>query len=137
VNLRVDDTARAAAYIAIADTEMQLAPGRSYVETQASFALDPTQPFTVHGALPHMHTLGRTLEVDVREFGLDECLVLVDRWNFHWQNAWWYDEPKRFGGASSATIRCGYDTSSRTEVVRWGEGTMDEMCVSYFYVTGG
>ena len=123
-----------AQYLAIADTGMQLAPGLPLVETQRSFQTDPN-PVTVYGVLPHMHTLGQTLRVDVQAGGGSTCLVNVDRWNFHWQNAWWYSEPKSFNRVDTATIRCGYDTSQRSEVVTWGEGTMDEMCLSYLYVS--
>jgi hypothetical protein len=33
------------------------------------------------------------------------------------------------------SIRCGYDTTSRTDVVTWGESTSDEMCIDYLYIT--
>jgi hypothetical protein len=33
------------------------------------------------------------------------------------------------------SLRCGYDTRSRTDTVTWGEGTSDEMCLAYLYVT--
>lgn len=123
-----------AEYVAIGDTEMRLAPGRTLVETSATFEAE-RRPVTLYGVLPHMHTLGRTLRVDVDADGANHCLVNVDRWDFHWQNAWWYDEPKSFDAIDTAIIRCGYDTSSRQETVTWGEGTSDEMCLNYIYAT--
>jgi hypothetical protein len=119
----------------VANLGMMLAPGRDYVETTASESLVPNQSFVVHGAMPHMHTLGRTLHVDAETNGETRCLVDVDRWDFHWQNAWWYDQPLDLEAVSSLSIRCGYDTSTRTETTTWGEGTADEMCISYFYLT--
>jgi hypothetical protein len=113
---------------------MELAPGQSLVETEGTFDGE-MQPVTVYGVLPHMHTLGRTLRVDATVGSESTCLVSVDRWDFHWQNAWWYSEPKHFASVDSATIRCGYDTSERSETVTWGEGTMDEMCLSYVYIS--
>jgi hypothetical protein len=119
----------------VANLEMRLPPGREYVETSANLALLPHQAFIVHGAMPHMHTLGRTLRVEAEARGETRCLVDVDRWDFHWQDAWWYDAPLALEDVSSLSIRCGYDTSNRSGVTTWGEGTADEMCLSYFYLT--
>ena len=119
----------------VANLDMMLPPRRDYVETTASESLVPNQSFVVHGAMPHMHTLGRTLRVEAEASGETHCLVDVDRWDFHWQNAWWYDEPLDLEAVSSLSIRCGYDTSLRSETTTWGEGTADEMCISYFYLT--
>lgn len=124
-----------AKYSEIANYDMRLQPGREYIETSATQRANPNAPFIVYGAMPHMHTSGRTLRVDVESEGSSTCLVNVDRWDFHWQNSWWYDKPLEFSGASSIAIRCGYDTRDRTDVLTWGEGTADEMCLSYFYVT--
>src|SRR5258706_7582600 len=85
--------------------------------------------------MPHMHTLGRTLRVDIEDSGQSRCLVDVDRWDCHWQNAWWYDEPLVIDDASSVSIRCSFDTRGKSDVVTWGGNTSDEMCLSFFYVT--
>jgi hypothetical protein len=119
----------------VLNAEMMLPPGRDYVETTASTDFVPNVSLVAHGAMPHMHTLGRTLRVEGEAGGETRCLVDVDRWDFHWQNAWWYDEPLVLDDLSALSIRCGYDTSTRSDVTTWGEGTADEMCISYFYVT--
>jgi hypothetical protein len=123
-----------AQYLPIADTDLKLPPGKQRIESMASAMLAPGQ-FTVYGAMPHMHTLGRTLQVNVEADGASTCLVNVDRWDFHWQNAWWYDQPLVIDKPSSMSIRCGYDTRTRTDTVTWGESTSDEMCISFLYVT--
>jgi hypothetical protein len=123
-----------AEYLAVANTEMRLAPGRELVTSRASGDFEQAS-LKVHGAMPHMHTLGRTLRVDAQADGESRCLVDVDRWDFHWQNAWWYDVPLELENLSSVSIECGFDTRSRSETVTWGERTADEMCLSYFYVT--
>jgi hypothetical protein len=85
-----------------------------------------------------MHTLGRTMRLDatIPPLGAGStCFVNVDRWNFNWQNAWWYNTPIVATGATSFTLSCGYDTRGRTMPVTWGEGTNDEMCIVYLYVT--
>jgi len=124
-----------ALYLAVANGEMRLQPGREYVESSATGDVEPSVSFKVHGAMPHMHTLGRTLRVEAEADGETRCLVDVDRWDFHWQNAWWYDQPLDLEQVSALSIRCGFDTRGRDEVVTWGESTSDEMCISYFYVT--
>lgn len=124
-----------AQFIPIADLEMQLQPLQAQAVTTASFSVDDPVPVTLYGALPHMHTLGHTLEVTATSSGTDQCLVKVDRWDFHWQNAWWYAEPLKLPAMDSIRITCGYDTRSRTDVVTWGDGTADEMCLAYFYLS--
>ena len=123
-----------AQYLAMLDTDLKLPPAQKLVESTSSAMLAPGK-FTVYGAMPHMHTLGRTLEVDVEADGASRCLVKVDRWDFHWQNAWWYDQPLVIDKPTAMSIRCGYDTRSKTSVVTWGENTTDEMCISYLYIT--
>jgi hypothetical protein len=122
-------------YWSVADTEMMLPPGRELVESSHTDDWGEPIDFKVHGALPHMHTLGRTLRVDAQANGEETCLVDVDRWDFHWQNAWWYQRPLDLKDVNALSISCGFDTRSRSETVTWGDSTSDEMCISYFYVT--
>jgi hypothetical protein len=119
----------------VLNADMMLPPGRRYVETGATTDFVPNLSLVVHGAMPHMHTLGRTLRVEAEAGGETRCLVDVDRWDFHWQNAWWYERSLPLDDLSALSIRCGYDTRTRSDITRWGEGTADEMCISYFYVT--
>jgi hypothetical protein len=125
---------RPAVFAAMADLDLRLPPGLASVEATATIAQDPTASYTVYGAAPHMHTLGRTMRVDVSNDAGPACLVDVDRWDFHWQNVWWYTQPIHVVGARSISIRCDYDTTTRTDTVSWGAGTADEMCISYFYL---
>lgn len=90
----------------------------------------------VWGAFPHMHTLGRSLSVQIhRGDGADQCLIEVPRWDFNWQLAYWLDEPIEVSPSDSATITCTYNTMERDEMVNWGDGTQDEMCLNFVYVT--
>jgi hypothetical protein len=122
-------------YLAVANGEMMLPPGRELVESSATEEWPEGVDLKFHGALPHMHTLGRTMRVEAEASGETRCLVSVDRWDFHWQNAWWYKTPLDLRSVRSLSISCGFDTRSRTETVTWGDSTRDEMCISYFYVT--
>lgn len=136
VRLRLSDNVASPAYYApMADQKLVLPPGQADAEASRRVVLNLPAPLTIHGVLPHMHELGRTLHMDLESGGDSKCLVDVDRWNFHWQNTWWYDRPLDFAGVDALSIRCGYDTRSRTDTVTWGEGTADEMCLAYLYVT--
>lgn len=122
-------------YLSVANTDMMLAPGQPLVESSSTDQYEEPLHFKVHGAMPHMHTLGRTLHAEAEAAGQTRCLVDVDRWDFHWQNAWWYETPLELDAVRSLSIRCGFDTRSRTDIVTWGDSTSDEMCISYFYAT--
>jgi hypothetical protein len=136
VRLRLSDSVdRPGYYAPMADLDLVLPPGQADAEASRRATLNLPAPLTVHGVLPHMHELGRTLRLDLESGGDSTCLVDVDRWDFHWQNTWWYDAPLAFPGVDALSIRCGYDTRSRSETVTWGEGTSDEMCLAYLYVT--
>ncbi|MCA9602294.1 MAG: hypothetical protein KC417_09730, partial [Myxococcales bacterium] len=69
------------------------------------------------------------------------CLVDVDRWDFRWQEGWWYPKPIYLtGGGLEALdrqlmIQCGYNTMDTNTTTTWGENTSDEMCLNYLYVT--
>jgi hypothetical protein len=121
-------------YWAAVNQDFVAPPGRELFESSATNGFPQPTSFRVHGAIPHMHTLGSTMHVTA-EGKTSQCLVDVDRWDFHWQNAWWYQKPLDLKDVSALNITCGFDTRSRSESVAWGDSTTDEMCISYFYVT--
>ncbi len=121
--------------LSVANERLQLPPGQELVESKWTATFEPPASFTVYGAMPHMHTLGRTLRVDGEVNGASQCLVNVDRWDFHWQNSWWYTTPLSLSPLHALSIRCGFDTTTRSEPVVWGDRTSDEMCIAYFYLT--
>lgn len=127
---------RAAQYLPMAHLGMRLEPQNEYVTTRDTLSL-PSPGLRVYGIMPHMHNLGRTLRVDIESGGESQCMVDVDRWDFNWQESWWYDTPIEFSPARTLdiTIECGYNTMGRNDIVTWGDGTDDEMCLNFFYVT--
>ncbi|MDP3275407.1 MAG: hypothetical protein Q8Q09_09450 [Deltaproteobacteria bacterium] len=87
---------------------------------------------TLWGVLPHMHKLGRRIRVTLG----DTCAVDVPSWDFHWQQAFFFDQP---GGISvragmRSTVTCEYD-NPRDVPVSAGEGSDQEMCGAPFYFT--
>lgn len=138
VDLTIEPTVtHAASLFLIAATSLTLPPHQPNV----AFGSQLTLPgflgqYDVWGAFPHMHTLGRTLRVDLDRGGTNQCLIDVPRWDFHWQQGYFYDEPPLIAqGGDTVNITCTYDTTSRDRTVRWGEGTDDEMCLSFMYVS--
>lgn len=95
-----------------------------------------SMPLRVYGVFPHMHTLGRSLRLDVlRADGSRECIVDVPRWDFHWQRLYFHERPVRLNPTDSLSIQCRYDTTGRDTTTVWGEGTADEMCVTGVFVS--
>lgn len=87
----------------------------------------------VYGVTPHMHELGR--RITVRNATTNECLVDVPDWDFHWQQSYEYQTPFDVKNEDEIEISCTWDNPG-PRAVRYGEGTADEMCMNFFYVTG-
>jgi hypothetical protein len=119
------------------DLDLNLSPGQEHAEEGSSVTLPPfLVPVQIHGVYPHMHKLGRSLRVDLGEITGNSCLIDVPRYEFDWQQFYFYDEPVVLEpGPSVLSIACGYDTRGVDKTVHWGEGTGDEMCIAAFYVT--
>jgi len=116
------------------DTTMRLAPGQA--EVPWSFDAAVGADVTVYGLFPHMHTLGKTMTIEVeRAGGNRECMARVHRWDFNWQQFYDFSAPIRLKDGDSVNISCTYDTTSRTGTTRFGERTSDEMCVAVSYYT--
>ena len=88
----------------------------------------------VWGGAIHMHTRGTGAQVHV-ERGGDTCMLDLDGWSFHWQHFYWYEQPFTVNKGETLRVTCHYDTSAETQTVTWGEGTADEMCLAYLYVS--
>lgn len=124
----------------LADINMVLPAGQSKAEHSVSFTLPSLAPtIKIHGVFPHMHNLGRSLTIEKLPAGggQNQCMADLPRWNFEWQQFFFYDgEPLTANAGDTIKVTCRYDTSSRKDPVTWGNGTQDEMCVSFFYITG-
>ena len=88
-------------------------------------------PLTVYSALGHMHELGSSFRMTLNPDG-DEPQLLLDipRWDFHWQDQYFFAEPVTIKPGDVLRISCVWDNSRSDEprYVVWGEGTSDEMC---------
>ncbi|MDY7230849.1 hypothetical protein [Hyalangium rubrum] len=128
---------------------MPIPAGQSDVRHRFSFDMSPvlsnvtggvfrnSEPFTVHGAAMHMHTLGSwgRLEIE-RKAGAAECMLDIPRWDFHWQGNYAFTQPKVVNPGDRMALECHWDNSQLgAKDVNWGEGTEDEMCLGVFYMT--
>jgi hypothetical protein len=117
---------------------MELPPGQSNAEHDIIWRSPLSME--IHGIFPHMHTLGTSLTVQSHNTVTeqDQCVIDLPRWDFEWQQFFFYSEnsgPITVNTGDTINVTCRYDTSGRQETVRWGDGTRDEMCVSFLYVT--
>jgi hypothetical protein len=123
-------------FVPVFDLGLRLPPRQELAEAGATMGIKlPGGAAKIFGVFPHMHTLGKTLHLDLeREDGSRSCVVDVPRWDFHWQMLYFHHDPIPVAPGDKLSIRCTYDTRSRDQETRWGEGTMDEMCIAGVFV---
>ena len=90
-----------------------------------------TVPLTVFGVAGHMHELGRQFRLELNPDGEEPLLLLdIPRWDFHWQDQYYFVEPQLFSRGDVLRMTCVWDNSLSDDprYVVWGEGASDEMC---------
>jgi mono/diheme cytochrome c family protein len=100
----------------------------------------------VHAVLPHMHLLGRRIDVDLLlPDGTEQRLVEILDWDFDWQDTYWLTRPAPVPAGTKFRVRAVYDNSDANpenpnvppKDVSYGERTTDEMCLAFLAVTLG
>jgi hypothetical protein len=107
------------------------------VDYSTSVTFDSPVTATLWGLVPHMHTKGVSIKVEASNSSAAGCLIDIPKWDFHWQQFYFFDAR---GGIQIPTgtrlkMTCTW-TNPTDKIVRWGEGTDDEMCLAFVYVTG-
>jgi hypothetical protein len=99
-----------------------------------------------HAVMPHMHLLGRSIEVDLLlPDQTEQRLVEIRDWDFDWQDTYVFDKPVAMPSGTKVRVRSVYDNSaanpdnpnSPPQDVSYGERTTDEMCLAFLEVTLG
>lgn len=91
--------------------------------------------FKVYGVAPHMHTLGKSISVSrIPEGGAEQCLARVPQFDFRWQGGYNFTRPITISKTDKLKVGCTFNTTGRTEKVKFGEGTSDEMCLAFLLV---
>ena len=106
-----------------------------------SFSADPTvfvnggKAMTVYSSFLHMHQLGQSGRVTIQHAdGTESCLVSIPEYNFHWQGAYQLLQPVVLEPGDRLSLTCTWDNPTMN-LVSWGEGTGDEMCLTGVYFT--
>lgn len=88
------------------------------------------------GIFPHMHQMGTVAGATLKRGTTNSCLIDIPDWQFNWQQFYFYDTSQGLSilKGDQITISCTWDNST-DQAVTWGEGTADEMCITYFYLT--
>lgn len=123
--------------------DLTIPAGDAAYEAKTSFIIPPLLDLKVVNIFPHMHLLGRQIRVDVERGDETRPLIYIDNWDFNWQGSYTFVEPIPVQALSRVRLSCTYDNSALNprnpnnplKTVTWGEGTEDEMCVSFVGVT--
>jgi hypothetical protein len=125
----------------ILNAGFKLPPGQKDIPVHAEM----TAPADVHliGVLPHMHNRGSSIQSSaVLPDGTVEPLIKIARWDFNWQDSYFYKEPIALPKGSKINLEATYDNSADnprnpdpTKTVGWGEQTNDEMCLMFAIYT--
>jgi hypothetical protein len=129
-------------YIPVVNTRLNIPAGNADYTVSAEFPVFPGLEMRVINAFPHMHMIGKRIELERQASGVRTRMMLIDQWDFNWQGAYTYVEPIRMPAFSQVNLRCTYDNSANNprnpnnplKNVRWGEGTEDEMCLAFLGV---
>lgn len=122
--------------VAAATKTISLPPGQALVTVSGEQPVPVKKgPLTIWGVAPHMHTRGKTQDAWYQDGTTKTCLSKVSNWNFHWQSLWLYDKPITLPPGGTLGVTCGYDTTHETMTITGGEGTANEMCIDFLYVT--
>lgn len=107
-----------------------------YVDQLTDGVLAANQPFTIYSAALHMHTHGtHAITEIIRGSGdPDECMLAIDKWDFHWQGTYELSTPKVVYPGDKISLECHWNNPGDTNL-NWGETTEDEMCLGVYYAT--
>ncbi|MDP3276757.1 MAG: hypothetical protein Q8Q09_16275 [Deltaproteobacteria bacterium] len=108
-----------------------------------------TLPLRIFGVFPHMHQRGHSIHVETTPntaAGATQCMVNIPSWDFHWQQNYFFALPYRPAVGDTLRTTCVWDNTQANQPyvdgvqqpsreLRWGEGSDDEMCLNYFYVS--
>jgi hypothetical protein len=99
-------------------------------------AVGGNEPLNVLMTAPHMHKMAVSHKATVaRNDGSEACLVDVPRWDFGWQGGYMVKDAFQVMPGETITTSCTWTNNTAADA-GFGEGTGDEMCFNFLYVTG-
>jgi hypothetical protein len=121
---------------------LELPPGQRNIEVKAAWEV-PVD-LTAWAVTPHMHLLGRDMQISVKfPDGRVQDVIKVPDWDFNWQYTYFFEQPMDIPKGSLVYLVSHYDNSESNarnphkppKLVKWGEATTDEMCIGFLGVT--
>src|SRR5947209_3374783 len=116
-------------------------PNDPAYQVTASF----TTPVAAHLWLiaPHMHLLGRKMNVAASFGSQQSCLINIDDWDFNWQGIYRFVNPVPVYPFTTFKMTATFDNSENNprnpnvppKPVSWGESTTDEMAIDFIGFT--
>jgi hypothetical protein len=128
--------------VAIVNTKIEIPPGESSYQVKAALPIE--KDADAISVQPHMHLLGKSMEVTAcRPDGAREVLVWVRNFDFNRQTTYVFKKPVPLPKGTRIEVTAYYDNSAKNsrnpnsppKPVHWGEKTTDEMCVAYLTYT--
>ena len=128
----------------IINTAFTIPPNDPNYRVDATFPISTPFPAKIWFVAPHMHLLGRKMQVDMKPpNGESQCLIRIDDWDFNWQGTYRFQTPIDVPVGTRLSATAYYDNSSSNprnpnnppQSVSWGEATTDEMCIAFLGVT--
>lgn len=121
-----------------ANTNFVIPPGANHHQVEASFRFD--RDSLMLAMFPHMHLRGKAFRYEaIYPDGEREILLDVPNYDFAWQNAYAFIEPKKMPAGTRLHCTAWFDNSEEnlanpdpTARVRWGDQTWEEMMIGYF-----
>lgn len=120
----------------------QIPPGNDKYKVDNSWKL--TDDLTVHRLIPHMHLLGKDIELTATLPNGDEMkLIRIGEWDYNWQEQYELKEPLKLPKGTVLRVRATFDNSAANpnnpstppKPVRLGEQTTNEMCFVFVGVS--
>ncbi len=120
----------------LSNRDLVLPPGEDAIVASQSLTLPAeADGLRLWGVMAHMHATGASYALRATGSAGDTCLMDIPSWDYAWQGFYLYEEPVTLRGGDTVTMDCTYDTRGRTTVTTYGEGTDDEMCMAFVYMT--
>ncbi len=126
----------------MANYEMDIPAGEANYHRSTSYTLP--RDVTMVGIVPHMHLLGKSMTATATlPDGTKRTLIDVPRWNYNWQDEYYYERPFPLPKGTRIDLNAAFDNSAANPAnpssppkrVTWGEGTLDEMLFCFFLIT--
>jgi hypothetical protein len=125
--------AKRARVLPLANTTFEIPAGALQTVTAD---LSVSGAWALWGVAPHMHLHGTEIKVTIdRPGGAETCAIDIPRWDFHWQQFYYYQQPIAVLPGDVGHLACTFDNSTGTQPLGWGEKTTDEMCLVFGYLT--